>query len=245
MAYMQPLTKKRILLIEDDPVQMMAVRDYLTNLGYLVLEASDGESGLQSALNNLPDMILVDWILPRRSGADICKQLRDLGNQTPIVLLTAKNDLDSQVGGLQVGADDYWTKPLPLRLLQAKLEALLRRRQKEQQSTANYQLGKATFDPANARLSSEGHEVELNPKEAGILKLLLLNEGVPVNRDRMLASVWGFNNLPNSRTVDNYVVSLRKKLESIAGKEVTIETKRNLGYLIVRVPSVAELSPEI
>ncbi len=227
-------TAPRILLVEDDPNQMMVLKDYLVELGYHVLEARSGVEGLASARRNLPDLVVADWLMPQMTGVELCEQLRESGYTGPLVLLTSKSDLDSQLGGLKRGADDYWIKPVPLKLIQAKIEALLRRKQTETFAEVAVDIGAAKFDAARAVLIAEGKELELNPKEAGILKLLLLKEGAPVSRDRLLASVWGYDNLPNTRTVDNYVMSLRRKLETAAGAKVSIVTKRSLGYLLVR-----------
>ena len=224
----------RILLVEDEPSQLMVLRDYLTDLGYQVLEARSGIEGLNSAKRNLPDLVIADWLMPQMTGVELCEKLRDYGFTGPLVLMTSKNDLESQLGGLQKGADDYWIKPVPLKLIKAKIEALFRRKTTDKFESSDIEIGAAKFDPERAVLQADGKEVELNPKEAGILKLLLLKRGAPVSRDRLLASVWGYENLPNTRTVDNYVMSLRRKLESAAGPKVSIVTKRSVGYLLVQ-----------
>lgn len=228
------LIKKRILLIEDDGIQRSIIRDYLLTEDYQVLESCDGEDGLRCAIEFLPDLVIVDWMLPRMSGVEFCRKLRELGSLTPIVLLTSKHDLESQIGGLSFGADDYWVKPVPLKLIKAKVEAILRRRQSEASLPDCVPLGSAVFYPQTSVLSRDGRDTPLNPKESGILCILLMREGVPVTRERLLASVWGYEKLPTSRTVDNYVVSLRRKLQLSAGSEIQIETKRGVGYQLLR-----------
>lgn len=237
---LENLIKKRILLIEDDEIQRSVIRDYLIAEDYQVLESCDGEDGLKCATEFLPDLVIVDWMLPRMSGVEFCRKLRDLGSLTPVVLLTSKHDLESQIGGLNFGADDYWIKPVPLKLIKAKVEAMLRRRQSETSLPDCVPLGSAVFYPETSVLSSDGRDTALTPKESGILCFLLMREGIPVTRERLLASVWGYEKLPTSRTVDNYVVSLRRKLLLSAGSEIQIETKRGVGYRLLRLKNKIE-----
>jgi len=222
----------RILLIEDDPDQRTVLKDYLTFAGYQVLEAPDGEQGLKHGRDQLVDIVLCDWMLPDISGPEVCEHLRQLGFAGPIALLTCKGDLDSQVGGLLRGADDYLIKPVPAKLLKARLEVLLRRFRVKKLAAPQFQLKNAIFDRANSQLASNKTIIPLSPKETGILHLLVLADGAPVRREQILAAVWRYDYLPTSRSLDNYIMTLRRKLQRACQGAVKLRTRRGQGYIL-------------
>ena len=228
---MQPIVG-RILLIEDDPDQRNVLKDYLTFAGYQVLEAENGEQGLKHGRDQLVDIVLCDWMLPGISGPEVCEELRQRGFSGPIALLTCKGDLESQVGGLLRGADDYLIKPVPARLLIAKLEVLLRRFRVKRLAAPQIQLKNAIFDREHSQLAAGETIVPLCPKETGILHLLVLAEGAPVSREQILAAVWRYDYLPATRSVDNYIMTLRRKLALACQGAVKLHTRRGQGYIL-------------
>jgi DNA-binding response OmpR family regulator len=226
----------RVLLVEDDASQRAPIRDYLNFIGYQTLEAADAEQALKLARDQLIDLIIADWLLPDLPGTELCGKVRQLGFKGPIALLTCKSDLESQVGGLTSGADDYLIKPVPLSLLKARVEALLRRYRHQELTEPKVRLGSVVFDREKSLLIGKDKTCQLGVKEAGILGLLVLAKDAPVNRDRILASVWRYDYLPKTRSVDNYVLSLRRKLEQCSRGSLRILTRRGHGYTL----SIAE-----
>jgi DNA-binding response OmpR family regulator len=217
-----------ILIVEDDPALLRGLKDNFEREGYRVVTVSHGEVALSSALSLRPDLIVLDLMLPGVNGYEICRQVRKAGLEMPIVMLTAKSQEADVVLGLNLGADDYVTKPFGIKELRARVAALLRRRRQGQQQT--YRFGELELDPASRRLTRHGAEVELTPKEFGLLELLARQAGRALTRDRIMNEVWGFDAFVTSRSVDRCVTTLRGKIEADPRRPRYIVTLREVGY---------------
>lgn len=211
----------------------VGLRDTCEYEGYGVLVASDGETGVQQALENRPDLILLDVMLPKMSGLDVCRRLRNEGIRTPIVMLTARGQEMDKVIGLEVGADDYVTKPFGVKELLARIRAHLRRNGSgtsiERYSFEEIELNFKTYEAKRA-----GKPVEISPREFETLRFLILHEGEIVTRDQLLEQVWGYNVFPLTRTVDNHIAKLRHKLEASPADPRHILTIHRVGYKFVK-----------
>ncbi len=221
----------KILIIEDEPDMARGLEDNLKFEGYEVQTASDGTTGLNYALSNPVDLILLDLMLPKMPGYEVCKALRAKGNATPIIMLTAKGQEIDKVLGLELGADDYITKPFSLRELLARIHALLRRQGAARtQPVGTYAFGELVLDFEHYRATKAGEEIELTPKEFEILRYLIAHRGQTVNRSELLDQVWGIEDYPTTRTVDNHILKLRKKIEKNPANPDYIITVHGLGY---------------
>jgi two-component system alkaline phosphatase synthesis response regulator PhoP len=221
----------KILIIEDEPDMARGLEDNLRFEGYEVLVEADGLSGLDRALSDPVDLILLDLMLPKMPGYEVCKALRARGNDTPILMLTAKGQEIDKVLGLELGADDYVTKPFSLRELLARVHALLRRRGASADQPENtYSFGDVVLDFKHYRATKAGEEIELTPKEFEILRHFIAHRGQTVNRSELLDKVWGIEDYPTSRTVDNHILKLRKKIEKDPANPNFIITVHGLGY---------------
>lgn len=230
MSKLQQLTT--ILVVEDEPQLLQAWLDQLESKGYRALGANSGRRALELGLKEEPDIILMDWVLPDIPGSVVVEKLRASGFLQTIVMLTCRGDIDSKLEGLQCGADDYWVKPISHKESLARLEAIARRRFIETTEETEIHLGNLKIDFAHRTLTyADGEKSELNLKENEILKLLYLSKGKVVSRNDLLASVWKFTYTPNSRTVDNYIVSLRKKIEPDPKNPTYIKTVHGGGYV--------------
>ena len=205
-------TRERILIVEDELPMRTALADTLADHGYRPMTAADGESGLQRALDEQPDLILLDVMMPGRSGYSVAAELRRLGIVTPILMLTAKGQIEDRVDGLDSGADDYLIKPFATRELLARVRALLRRNQHAPTNPGVLQLGECTIDFARQTAQRAGQALTLTAKEFAVLRLLAERAGEPVTRDEFLDIVWGYAAFPTTRTVDNHIAALRTKL---------------------------------
>jgi len=216
----------RILIVEDEAPMRTALADTLADAGYRVLTAADGDEGLQRALDESPDLLLLDVMMPGRSGFSVCKELRSTGNASPVLMLTAKGQVEDRVTGLDVGADDYLVKPFSTRELLARVRALLRRSNPESESAIeSLQLGDALIDFKKQTAKRAGEDLAMTAKEFAVLRLLAARPGEPVTRDEFLDHVWGYAAYPTTRTVDNHIAMLRSKF----GKDA-IETLHGVGY---------------
>ena len=225
---------KRILLIEDEPGLVLTLSDRLSKEGFAVESARDGESGLQRATTEAFDLILLDVMLPRKNGFDVCRDLRQLGNQTPVLMLTARGQVVDKVVGLKLGADDYLTKPFEMIELLARIEALLRRAPAAaSSSTEVYQFGAVRVDFRKAEVTRGGEPVELSAREFGLLRYFIEHRESAITRDALLNEVWGYNAMPSTRTVDVHVAWLRQKLEPNPRHPQYILTVHGLGYKFV------------
>ena len=223
-------SRGRILIVEDERAMRTALGDCLQTEGYRVLSAADGETGLERAVAEKPDLILLDIMLPRLDGFAVCAELRRLGHTTPILMLTAKGQVEDRVTGLDVGADDYLVKPFSTDELLARVRALLRRVQRTTRTVRTLTLGEVRLDFVRQRAWRGRRELHLTAKEFAMLRLLAEAEGAPVSRDEFLDRVWGCAAFPTTRTVDNHIVSLRAKLEPDPRAPKHLLTVHGVGY---------------
>ncbi|HEY0544904.1 MAG TPA: response regulator transcription factor [Pyrinomonadaceae bacterium] len=223
--------KSRILLVEDEPGLVLTLTDRLTSEGYLIETASDGEKGLERALGEAFDLIILDVMLPRKNGFDVCRDLRQKNVQTPVIMLTARGQVVDKVVGLKLGADDYVTKPFDVLELLARIEALLRRAPvASAASPETYQFGPVRVDFRRAEVDREGETVELSSLEFKLLHYLIEHRGTVISRDKLLDEVWGYDAMPSTRTVDVHVAWLRQKIEPNPRHPQFILTVHGLGY---------------
>jgi two-component system alkaline phosphatase synthesis response regulator PhoP len=221
----------RILLIEDEPALALIVSDLLTAEGYAVDSAGDGPSGLSRALNESWDLILLDVMLPGLNGLEVCRQLRQHGKDTAILMLTAKGQLTDRVVGLKLGADDYLTKPFEPPELLARIEALLRRIRKDKlHPVAHFAFDDVEIDFERAEVRKSGAPVALAAKELDLLRYLIDHRGKVVPREELLEAVWEYQPGVSSRTIDVHVAWLRQKLEDNPQNPRRIHTVRGVGY---------------
>jgi DNA-binding response OmpR family regulator len=225
---------ERLLIIEDELSMRTALQDCLEAEGYRVLTASDGTSGLERALKEKPDLILLDIMMPKLDGFALCAELRKLGQKVPVLMLTAKGMVQDKVRGLDAGADDYLVKPFSTDELLARTRALLRRTRRMGSSLSSLTLGEVRLDFIKQQAWRGRKEVHLTAKEFAVLRLLLEAEGEPVTRERFLDAVWGFTAFPTTRTVDNHIAMLRAKIEPDPVQPRWIKTVHGVGYRLER-----------
>lgn len=220
----------RILIVEDDELMSGALEDQLKFDGYEIDLAADGDEGLKKIENNIYDLILLDVMLPKKSGFDVCREIRDKKIKTPLLMLTAKGEEIDKVLGLELGADDYITKPFSLRELQARIKAALRRSSQSESRGKIYQFGRLTvnFDTYEAYENDE--PVSLSHREFEVLKYFTKHVNETVERDTLLTEIWGYENLVTTRVVDNFIVKLRQKLEVDPAHPKHILTVYGIGY---------------
>ena len=221
---------ERILIIEDETPMRTALRDVLEAEGYRVLDAADGEGGLARALEEKPDLILLDIMMPKLDGYEVCAELRRLANPVPVLMLTAKGQVEDRVTGLDAGADDYLVKPFSTEELLARVRALLRRVRRQARSARRLKLGEVEIDLARQTAVRRRREIHLTAKEFAMLRLMAEVPGEPVTRERFLDAVWGYAAFPTTRTVDNHIASLRAKLEPDPDEPRWIKTVHGVGY---------------
>ena len=221
---------KRILLIEDEPGIVLTLTDRLTGEGYRVESAPDGESGLERATRDAFDLLLLDLMLPRMSGFDVCTELRKRGIETPVIMLTARGQVVDKVVGLKLGADDYVTKPFEMAELLARVEAQLRRAPSSPHPTEGYAFGDVRVDFRKAEATKEGAPLELSAREFQLLRYFLEHRGATLTRDELLNEVWGYHSMPSTRTVDVHVAWLRQKIEPNPRHPQFILTIHGMGY---------------
>ena len=226
--------KKKILIVEDERAIVEILKFNLAREGYETLEALDGEAGLQLGLTGDPDLILLDVMLPKMNGFDICAKLRDAGSTVPIIMLTAREEETDKVFGLEAGADDYMTKPFSMRELLARVRANIRRRSLD--LNARKSVGKLieakglTIDPATFSVMRNGQAVDLTQKDYDLLLYLIQERGVVFSREDLMQKVWNYDYYGDMRTVDVTVRRLREKIEDDPGKPTRILTRRGAGY---------------
>lgn len=220
----------RILVIEDELPMRTALVETLTGLGYRVGSAADGAAGLEKACTEVWDLILLDVMMPKLDGYEVCRQLRERGNATPLLMLTAKGLVDDRVDGLDAGADDYLVKPFSMKELAARVRALLRRQEQRHSRLQTLEFGGLKLDFIKLTCIKHDQPLELNKKEFHILRLLAESGGEPVSRETFLDQVWEYNAFPTTRTVDNYIAALRSKIEFDPAEPAFIQTVRGAGY---------------
>ena len=217
-----------ILIVEDDATMLRGLKDNFEFKGYGVLTAADGEEGLNAALDKKPDLIILDIMLPKINGYEICRLIRKEKLDMPIIMLTAKGEESDIVLGLNLGADDYVTKPFSIKELLARTEAFLRRARQAEQDV--YEFGSYSLDIPARKLTCDGNEVELSPKEFRLLELFVKKPGRALTRDEILNMVWGYDCFVGARSIDRFVTTLRKKIEQDPHNPVFIHTIREIGY---------------
>jgi DNA-binding response OmpR family regulator len=221
---------ERILVIEDETAMRTALADLLNAEGYRALTAADGERGLERALEEKPDLILLDIMMPKLDGFALCAELRRLSNAVPVLMLTAKGQVEDRVTGLDAGADDYLVKPFSTEELLARVRALLRRAERKTRTPLKLKLDDVEIDLARQTATRGKHELHLTAKEFAMLRLMAESMGEPVTRQRFLDAVWGYTAFPTTRTVDNHIASLRAKLEKNPDAPRWIKTVHGVGY---------------
>lgn len=225
-----PITMPRLLVIEDEPAMRTALVETLRGLGYRTHAAGTGPEGLEKACTDEPDLILLDVMLPGLDGYALCRELRQRGRRMPILMLTAKGQVDDRVEGLECGADDYLVKPFSMKELTARVRALLRRASQVACGPESLTLGNLVFDFKSMTCRKGTKPVPFNVREMRMLQLLAERLGEPVSREQFLDSIWDYNAWPTTRSVDNYIASLRAKIELDPDKPQWILTVRGLGY---------------
>jgi two-component system alkaline phosphatase synthesis response regulator PhoP len=219
---------RNVLLIEDEPGLRITLSDRIQGEGYNVQTASNGVEGFELAANNSFDLIILDVILPRKNGFDVCRDLRQHGISTPILMLTARSDTFDKVVGLKIGADDYLSKPFEMAELLARVEALLRR--PAIRDSAVHEFGSIRFDARRTEVRRDGTKLLLSAREFQLLRYFVEHRGETVPRDELLRVVWGYSSAPSTRTVDVHVAWLRQKIEADPKKPEWIITVHGLGY---------------
>lgn len=220
----------KVLVVEDDPGILRTVADNLRFEQYDVVTATDGETAYALYRRERPDLIVLDLMLPRMSGLELCQQLRLQDAQVPVLMLTARSEEADRVRGLDLGGDDYVTKPFSIPELMARVRALLRRASAGSGLPSTVKFGRVEVDFRRYEAHRDGRPVELTRKEFALLRFLASREDTVVTRDELLNKVWGFGSYPLTRTVDNHIASLRAKLEADPGRPVHIQTVHGVGY---------------
>ncbi len=223
----------KILIVEDEPAMVAGLRDNFEFEGYQVVSANDGSEGLARALADSPDLVLLDVMMPKMSGLEVCKRLKAKRPSMPIIMLTARGQEVDKVVGLELGADDYVTKPFSIRELMARVKAVLRRSQTLPKEEERYSFGDAEVDLKKCRVTRAGKEIEISGTEFELLKYFVCHAGEILSRDRLLEDVWGYDKYPTTRTVDAHLVRLRQKLEPNPEQPRFFLTVHGTGYRFV------------
>lgn len=223
---------QKILIVEDEPNMRMGLKDNLEFEGYEVATAADGEIGLAMIANNFFDLIILDVMMPKISGFDVCKRAREKGIRTPIILLTAKGEEIDKIVGLELGADDYITKPFSLRELLARIKAILRRVESPAVQASVINIGKLEINFSTYNAFEEGINIPMSHKEFELLKYLCEHKNQTVSRDELLKNVWQ-QEATTTRTIDNFVVKLRQKIEFNPNDPKIIITVHGIGYKLI------------
>lgn len=221
---------EKILVVEDDPAHLLALEDNLKFAGYEVLTARSGRSALQILRQEEFDLIVLDIMLPYVGGFEVCKRLRESGDETPIIMLTAKIQEQDRVQGLDLGADDYITKPFSVAELLARVRAVLRRVGHQARILERFSFGDMEFDFKKYEARKGGIELEISSREFQILKILITHEGEVVSRYKLIGEIWGYDDFPTQRTIDTHVARLRQKLEDDPAQPKHILTVYGAGY---------------
>ncbi len=223
----------KVLIIEDEPNMVVGLKDSCEYEGYEVAVARDGKEGLEKASTEKPDIILLDVMLPLMSGIDVCRTLRTRGIDTPILMLTARSQEIDKVVGLEVGADDYVTKPFSIKELLARIRAHLRRASKQVSEMESFTFGDVELNFRKYAARKGGRALDLSAREYEILRYLIRHRGEIITRDQLLDEVWGYDSTPVTRTVDNHIAKLRQKIERDPSEPRHIITVHRLGYRFI------------
>ena len=224
------IKKETILVVEDDRALRHGLMMNFELQGYRVMAAANGDEGMQKAFDSRPDLIVLDIMLPGWSGLDILAELRDKGIQTPVLILSARDRTQDKLDGFSIGADDYVTKPFELQELLARVEAMLRRVRNGKFQSQTVSFGEVILEPGTRKVTVRGKDVELSAKEFDLLMLLAGSPEHPFTREVILDRVWGWGFEGTARTVDNFIASLRQKIERNPSEPKHIKTVRRVGY---------------
>ena len=227
----------KILIVEDEPDMRLGLKDNLEFDGYVVDSAENGKEGYEKIIKNNYDLVLMDVMMPEMSGFEVCKQIRKEGINVPVILLTAKGEEIDKVRGLEIGADDYITKPFSLRELLARVKAVLRRAPEHnaqvEKKNSKIQIGLLTVDFSTFIAISKNKPVQMSHKEFELLHYLWDKRNTVVTRDDLLNKIWGYEESPTTRTVDNFIVRLRQKIEKDPERPHIIITVHGIGYKLI------------
>ena len=223
----------RVLIVEDEPDMVLGLKDNFEFEGYEVLTASDGVTGLERARSQKPDLVILDIMLPKLSGLEVCKALRGEGFEAPIVMLTARGQEIDKVVGLELGADDYVTKPFSIRELLARVRAILRRTEGTKRRLSRYHFADIDLDFEVYKARRGDAPLDLSPREFELLRYLIERKGETISRDRLLEDVWGYESYPSTRTVDTHIAKLRAKIGDSGSEPRYILTIHGVGYKFV------------
>jgi DNA-binding response OmpR family regulator len=225
--------RAKILVVEDEPNMVVGLRDNFEFEGYEVITARDGVEGLELALAESPDLVVLDVMMPRMSGLEVCKQLRAKRASIPIIMLTARGQEVDKVVGLELGADDYVTKPFSIRELLARVKAVLRRTAVVPKDQDQHSFGDVEVDLRKCRVLRSGKALDVSSKEFELLKYFICHSGETLSRHQLLEEVWGYEHYPTTRTVDTHLVRLRQKLEPNPEQPQYFLTVHGTGYRFV------------
>lgn len=225
---------KKILIIEDDPATLTGIGETLKEEHFDVSTVMSGQMGYEKAREGVYDIIILDLMLPEKNGIDICKDLRKDGVSTPILMLTGKKEEIDKVIGLEIGADDYVTKPFSIRELVARVKALLRRLQEIRPEVEEYSFGDVYLNFKKQEAKKGNSPMELSVMEFKVMKYFIQREGEVIERNKLLDEVWGYENYPSTRTVDNFILNLRKKIEDDHSNPKHLLTVHGAGYKFVK-----------
>lgn len=225
---------KKILIIEDDPATLTGIEETLKEEHFDVSTVMSGQMGFEKAKEGKYDLIILDLMLPEKNGIDICKDLRKDGINTPILMLTGKKEEIDKVIGLEIGADDYVTKPFSIRELVARVKALLRRPQEIRPEVEEYSFNNIYLNFIKQEAKKGKNPVELSVMEYKVMKYFIQREGEVIERNKLLDEVWGYENYPSTRTVDNFILNLRKKIEDDHSNPKHLLTVHGAGYKFVK-----------
>ena len=226
--------KKKILIVEDDPGILLSLKDELESEGYEVIHAEDGEKGLKTARDMMPDIIILDVMMPKLNGFEVCKQLRKEGNRTPILMLTVKDKEIDKVLGLELGADDYVTKPFSLREVVARVKAILRRTEDILDELNTCLIGDIHLDFRKYEAIRGEMSIELTPLEYRMLKILIMKKEQVITRNDLLDAIWGEDEIVvSSRTIDSHIANIRKKIEDDPSNPKHIINIWGVGYKLI------------
>lgn len=226
--------RKKILIVEDDPGIMLSLNDELVQEGYTVIQAKDGEEGLEAARSEAPDLIILDVMMPVMNGYEVCRQLRQEGNRTPILMLTVKDKEIDKVLGLELGADDYVTKPFSLREVVARVKAIIRRSEDRRDGLTKYTIGDVVLDFRKYTAQKAGQSVDLTSLEFHMLRIMAQVPEQVITRNDFLDRIWGEDNMVvSARTIDSHIANIRKKIEDNPADPKHIISIRSVGYKLV------------
>ena len=223
----------KILIVEDEPEMVLGLKDNFEFEGYEVVTAPDGAAGLEKARREKPDLVILDIMLPKLSGLEVCRTLRSEGVSVPILMLTARGQETDKVAGLELGADDYVTKPFSIKELLARVKAILRRVEGGPKRLARYAFSDVELDFEVYRARKGDKPLELSPREFELLRYLIERKGETVTRDQLLEDVWGYESYPSTRTVDTHIAKLRAKIGDSGSEPRWILTIHGMGYKFI------------